>query len=727
MHSTSHSPDKTKLSLSDIALELELANYTATVIVTSDTCSKGLRKDLSGDFVVNSLKSMKFQLVSKHIVPDEKELISRTVKHAAEQGNNILVITIGGTGLCPRDVTPEATSVLYDKNCLGISTALTLEGLKHSPHAALSRLTAGIYSQCLIVNFPGKTKACVESFGCLSRILGHALEQIMGDLIAVETTHKMQDLEHLVLDNTTTQLVSTSESGGIVKSLSSCIPAKADTLDTLIKPPTPPISPPPRGKKSSNLSSGLEADIKSDPSSSVPSSLSLPDLKPLKKDSPYPLIDYEKALNIIESFAYAVCQTEIPIDLDSNEIANSILGDILARDVHSEISLPPFPVSTMDGFVINIPKALKNVAKDLGIVEALLVESLEEFNRLQQDPEQCISFFCYQVNTGGRVPEQNFAVTPVEKTAKIAKNIVTFAKIEPNRYVRKTGSDLCEADSLKAGTVIGPVELSILLSMGCKKFEVIKRPIIGVLSTGDELVEFYKHDKNDKTKFIDTNGPLLSALFRGKGFPVVDIGIARDNPRDILLKIHTGLKDSDILIITGGASMGSKDHVKDVVEQIGGRIHFGRVNIKPGKPAAMASLMVGDKRRFIFCLPGNPVSAYITSLVLVLPFIEHGIANHTEFGEPLTMNAIGDLIDIEIFKVLDSGDDTYKFDGRLEFVRARLMKNSGESHLAIVSTRQQSSRLLSLSDFDCLILIDPSKKGSKFLVGQTYRALRLRN
>lgn len=692
-----------------------LGIYEASVVVTSDTCFMEPKKDLSGDYVANSLKSMGFKQVNKHIVPDEKDLITKTVKAASDQPDNILTITVGGTGLCPRDVTPEATSILYDKDCPGISTALIFEGLCHSPHAALSRLTAGIYGQCLIVNFPGKTKACVECFGSLSRVIDHALEQITGNLAAVNTTHKKQDQScssfPFKLDVSLGERTLNSGANKVLEK-------PEEDLST-------PVTPPPRSKKLSNLINNNDSESLN-LSNLMTAKFSQLDLKPLKPASQYPLIDYEKALDIMGSLAYTVCQTQQSIKLDSNESANSILGDILAEKAQSQISIPPFPVSTMDGYVLNIPKTLKGVMTELGIIEAVLVSGLEEFEKLQLDSEQGFSFFCYQVNTGGRVPEKNFAVIPVEKTAKIAKDTITIAKIETNRYVRNPGSDICEADFLEAGTVIGPAELSIILSMGCREVSVVKKPTIGFLSTGDELVDFYQYDRKNKVKVIDANRPLLIALFKKKGFSVVDIGMAMDNPKDILLKIHTGLKESDILIVTGGASMGSKDHVKDVVEQIGGIIHFGRVNIKPGKPAAMASLMVGGKRRFIFCLPGNPVSAYVTSLVLVLPFIEHGIRNHLGSDVPLTMDAIGDLIYVKIADITDA-DYEHVFDGRLEFARARLSREPNESHLANVSTRQQSSRLWSIKDCDCLILIDPSMKGSKFRVGQIYRALRLRN
>lgn len=703
---------------------LKLEKYTASVVVTSDTCYKDPTQDTSGQHVVEQLKLRNFSRVTKHIVEDDKNTITECIKSITNDSSNVLTITVGGTGLCPRDVTPDATSILYEKHCHGISTALHVASLRYSPHAALSRLTAGVVGQCLIVNFPGKLKACKECFACLDQFLDHAIEQVLFDAEAIRFTHQKQDASS---QNQQTALVYSDNK--IEVSSSNC--TKSESLNK----PKIPLSPiiPKLDSSSDHLClSGLNlneephcASILSTQGNSIASETPEKEIQP---NPSYPMIEYTEALNILSTTCQDVYTGEKIISLDCYEAALDALGYILATDLCSSTKIPPFPSSTMDGYVVNVPQSLKNFLQNIGSVPSQLVKNREEFERLQNHQACASSFFCYQINTGGRVPEKNFAVVPVEKTGlRSSKNSILISEIKPDMYVRQPGSDLSETDFIKAGTSIGPVELSLILSMGHKNLKVIKKPTIGILTTGDELVEFYESNCN-ADKVINTNGPLLTSLFKTRGYPVSSFGNATDKPEDILSKIITGLGRCDILVITGGASMGSKDYVKDVIRDIGGIIHFGRVNIKPGKPAAYATLMKDGKRKFIFALPGNPVSAYVTSIVLVIPFIEHGIRRQFGSDQSSLLNTIGDLINVRIDSIPDSVDgQTYQFDGRLEFLRGKLVSQTKDNLcFASVSIKQQSSRMLNLQDCDLLIMIEPAHKDSKLEVGQMYQALRLR-
>ena len=714
------------------------SRHKAVVIVTSDTCFKEPQKDESGRFVAHHLMGLDlFSQVLKLIVDDDFDRISNCLKKALEDHPSLL-ITIGGTGLCPRDVTPEATSALYERHCSGISTALHMTSLRYSPHAALSRLTAGIAKSCLIVNFPGSLKASKDCMSCLIGFLEHALEQVRFDVLAYQETH--QKLHRPITraqtpPNQISSSVNISGDGSVeVRENREFKDAEEPSSSTNLNFSQLTLEERIIVGSLNKTTDGVEYKVYTPQKPANPASSELPQtIKPLKTSSEYPMIDYSQALDILGKFSHELLAERVEVSLSGFHKVHSLVGGVLASDLRTENPMPPYKASTMDGYVLNIPQALRNMLTTISTIQARLVQDLAHFQACQDEPGLASTFFCYQVNTGGRLPDKNFAVIPVEKTGKISSNnLVPIHEAREGVYIRDFGSDLSDDDVITAGTILGPVELSLIMAMGHRSILVYQKPSIGLISTGDELVDFFSTKTVDENVVVDTNSLMLRSLFSLKGYKVTNLGISKDDPKEILLKISDGIKMCDILVITGGASMGSKDHVKDVIVHMGGEIHFGRINLKPGKPVAFSSLILKGRRKFIFSLPGNPVSAYVTSLVLILPFIEFGLRNHFQTNKPLTMNYVGELIIIEIEKLID-GEEPYEFDGRMEFVRAKFspsggyVANSCSPQKVTVSLKQQSSRLLSLKDIDCLILIDPSRKGSRFHVGQTYHALRLRN
>lgn len=678
---------------------MTLNNYSASVVVTSDTRSHDPTQDKSGQLVVDALKDFGFSEVTKYIIPDDRETITRQLKSILNNdSNNVLIITVGGTGLSPRDVTPEASCAIYDKSCDGIRTGLIMNSLRYSPRSALSRLTAGISGKCLIVNFPGSLQACRECFAYLKQFLGHAIDEIRSNTEEVRKTHLLKN----------------------ISPPSSCS-SKSMTPD-LDKQPL-----------SSSLLTASELiqslDLRCQKSKDCPcDSSSENNLIQLEgaNESAYPLIDYNDALRIMNNVTLDYQAREIDVDLTSTSSLETTystsapdcaLGSMLAENVTSKNKIPPYSVSTMDGYVCHFPKLVGRLLSNIGLIHAKLVTGLDEFEKLRQDPDASETSFCYQVNTGERVPASDIVVVPFEETEKkLSEGTVKIMRTTQAKYYREQGSDLDQTYVMKAGTVIGPIQLALLLSMGYSQVRVFKMPVIGILSTGDELIESPIDCLNSKV--VDTNNPLLHSFFLSRGYYAKSCGIAKDTQEDVVSKLEASLEKCDVLIVTGGASMGTKDFVKDAIKKIGGTIHFGRVNIKPGKPVSFAKLERGDETKFIFSLPGNPVSAYITSLVLVVPFIER-ISRKTL----PTIGVIGELVTITVDGLSES-NGSYEFDGRYEFIRARFVDNSNNT--VEVVHPQQSSCMRSLEDCNCLMLIDPSMKGRKLVKGESYRAIDLR-
>ncbi len=152
----------------------------AGVLVLSDKGARGQRKDESGLFLRDALQKAGFKVVAYHILPDEYEDILVTLIDWVDRKGLDLILTTGGTGLSPRDVTPEATKAALDKEIPGIAEAIRIKGLEHTPRAMLSRGVAGIRKQTLIINLPGSLKAVQESWAIVVPVLSHALEKIKG-------------------------------------------------------------------------------------------------------------------------------------------------------------------------------------------------------------------------------------------------------------------------------------------------------------------------------------------------------------------------------------------------------------------------------------------------------------------------------------------------------------------------------------------------------------------
>jgi len=156
-------------------------NAKAVAITLSDKASSGERQDVSGPILVNALQQMGIKVIEYLVLPDDQDALTATLIERAESGNVDLIITTGGTGLAPRDVTPEATRAVLDRELPGVAEMLRAEGYKNTPFAVLSRGLAGTRKQCVIINLPGSPKAVAEGMNALEPILIHAIQMTRGE------------------------------------------------------------------------------------------------------------------------------------------------------------------------------------------------------------------------------------------------------------------------------------------------------------------------------------------------------------------------------------------------------------------------------------------------------------------------------------------------------------------------------------------------------------------
>jgi molybdopterin molybdotransferase len=309
------------------------------------------------------------------------------------------------------------------------------------------------------------------------------------------------------------------------------------------------------------------------------------------------MVSFEEAVNILTGSAGSLPGERV-------SLADS-LNRILSEDVVSDMDMPPFNKSAMDGFACR--------RTDLGNV-LTIVETI----RAGDDPVHTIrKNQCAKIMTGGKVPEGANCVIMVEQTEGTGEHQIRFTGHKTADNIAIRGEDIRQgAVVLEKGTRIQPQHIAVLASMGAVNPLVSKRPIVSVFSTGDEIVE--PHQTPEGAKIRNSNGPQLTAQVLSAGSVPIYMGILPDNPDETRTAIEKALTTSNIVLLTGGVSMGDFDFVPEVIKQLGVEIIFEKVAVKPGRPTVF-----GRKGNvFLFGLPGNPVSCFTIFELLVKPFMD---------------------------------------------------------------------------------------------------------
>ena len=310
------------------------------------------------------------------------------------------------------------------------------------------------------------------------------------------------------------------------------------------------------------------------------------------------MIAIEKAYDIVLQKAY-VLETE-KIDFTDS------LGRILAEDIKSDIEMPPFDKSAMDGYACR----REDFENQLEIIETIPAGKYpeKEIGRNQ----------CAKIMTGAPIPHGADCVVPVEIAEEIEGKSVHVIEISHKNNISYQGEDVkVGTNVLTKGIKIQAQHIAVFAAVGYTDVLVYKQPKVGVISTGDELVEPQK--KPSRSQIRNSNGYQLIAQVQNCGAIANYMGIADDTPDDTYDKVNKALSENDIVLLTGGVSMGAFDFVPKVLEKAGVKIDFDKLAVKPGKPTTFG--MAGKK--FCFGLPGNPVSSFIQFELLVKPLIYH--------------------------------------------------------------------------------------------------------
>ncbi len=280
-------------------------------------------------------------------------------------------------------------------------------------------------------------------------------------------------------------------------------------------------------------------------------------------------------------------------------------GRILAEDVFADADMPPFNKSAMDGYACR----RADLGKELSIVEIIPAGQL---------PTKIIGpGQCSKIMTGAPVPEGADTVVMVEFCIETESGKIRFSGEKTNSNICLKGEDLKEGDLvLSSGVQLRTQHIAILASVGCTNPWAYQQPVIGIISTGSELVN--PEVKPSPSQIRNSNGPQLFAQATKYGFRKNYYGIVPDDEQLTTQIIQKSVEENDVTILSGGVSVGDFDFVPKIIRNLGFEIHFSKISIKPGQHTTFASK--GNK--YIIGLPGNPVSSFIQFEVFVLPFLQ---------------------------------------------------------------------------------------------------------
>jgi molybdopterin molybdotransferase len=409
------------------------------------------------------------------------------------------------------------------------------------------------------------------------------------------------------------------------------------------------------------------------------------------------LISVEEALAEILSHIRPLEPERVPI-LDAQ-------GRVLAEEIVSDIAVPPFDNSAMDGYAVrsaDVAQATPESPVRLAVVDSVAAGSVAG---MRVAPGTAI-----RIMTGAPLPQGADAVVPYEDTSDFdrpkderlstpADEIWIRAAVRARDHVRPAGEDIYAGEQVMApGRVIRAQEIGVLASLGHESVLVHRRPKVAILATGDELLEV--HEPLQPGKIRNSNEYTNAALVARTGGIPMRLGIARDTKAHLTEKIRSGLeKGADLFLTSGGVSVGDYDVVKDVLGSEG-RMQFWQVRMKPGKPLAFGLLGGGVP---LIGLPGNPVSAMVS---------------YEQFARPAILKMLGhtDLAKPEVRAVLD---EPVSNSGRRGFVRVIVTQREGRYH-ACTTGEQGSGVLTSMAKANGLAIIPEGilhvEKGSEVTV-----------
>jgi len=403
----------------------------------------------------------------------------------------------------------------------------------------------------------------------------------------------------------------------------------------------------------------------------------------------------------------------VPILPPETRPLSEALGQVLARDAVSPVTIPPLDNTSMDGYAVRAEDtagASPQSPVTLRVIGEVAAGHLFD--------GAVTAGAAVRIMTGAPVPRGADAIVPFEETdeppgrafgsfAKGRESVGIFKAARPGANVRRAGEDVARGSVvMRAGIELKAAQIGVLASLGAPTVSVVRRPVVAIVSTGDELLEL--GEPPQPGKIYDSNGYSVEALVREAGGLPRRLGIARDTVEDLTAKIREALRDADLVITSAGVSRGDYDVVKDVLEREG-EVGFWTVRMRPGKPLAFGHFTAPDGRRVPHIgLPGNPVSAMVTFELFARPAI-YKMSGRSGWERPLLRVIVEDRVE--------------NTDGRRFFARAIVREEEGR-YVASLTGPQGSGILTSMALANALVVcpedvpsLEPGDEADAYLLG----------
>jgi molybdopterin molybdotransferase len=402
----------------------------------------------------------------------------------------------------------------------------------------------------------------------------------------------------------------------------------------------------------------------------------------------------------------AILSQFAPLEIVHVPLAGS-LGLVLAGDIQSDMDIPPFDNSSMDGYAV---QSADTEGASGDAPRSLNVTGYLPAGGAPGPDDRVRPGTAFRIMTGAPIPPGADAVVKFEDTGQMrnAEDVLIYRRVTKGENLRKAGGDVREGETvLTAGATIRPAEIGVLASVGRAQVPVHRRPRVVVLATGDELVEVDR--KPGPGQIRNTNSYSVTAQVQSWGAEAHNLGVARDNREDLTAKLQEALAlRPDLVVTSAGVSVGDYDIVKEVLMSMGS-ISMWRVRVKPGKPLAFGHLGgSGASRPVPFLgLPGNPVSSMVSMEL---------------FGRPAVMKMLGKtrlqrpIITAHAVEPIESSP------GRENYIRA-IVSREGDHYVARSTGAQGSEILTSMAKANALLIVD--EKTRVVEAGQPIRALML--
>jgi len=376
-----------------------------------------------------------------------------------------------------------------------------------------------------------------------------------------------------------------------------------------------------------------------------------------------------------------------PASLDEVETSKA-LNRILATDIISELDIPPFNRSAMDGYAVKAEDTFGASPSNPKVINKIGTVEIGEQTDLILTSGEAV-----RISTGAAIPQGSDSVIKIEDTNIDGDKVSLYTSIVPGKNISKKGEDIPRGtEILRSGITIKASHIALLSSLGIKHIKVTKKPKVSVFAVGDELIEV--GNPLPTNKIYNSNSPMVSSLVETYGGSVVRELNIKDNKDEIRNNLIKASGDSQIIIFTGGTSVGTKDFLPETIHENGEVLVHG-IAMRPGSP-----VLIGTKKQsLVFCLPGTPVAAYICFLLIV----------GTTIKKMLGCTNIDPRV--EIIATI-SKDVPVSRMGYKHFLRVKLEKK--ENNLIALPVKLKGSGIISsLTQSDGFVEISEEKEGLK--------------